>query len=455
MSPDLEKTKLDSSQISPEAQEGTPSVDSSSDLNMAFSRTETVEGLSSTYSRYYLHFGVKAAALAMFADETLKVLKTGSADISKVAESFALKGDPLAISMRPLRMILPIPDRAFEISKDYWGTFGKEYPDRLAVLPSDFVSALGVGILGQPEEVPNQIFKINWQYRDLQQTEKISALLLVAETVWRRCHAKLNLPGLEWAEDPVKAAQIELVDGFFDRIIKGADSSYYLDRGRNFLSSLRREVNGKIGGPAAVKTKSAALIESPGGIRPSDDLKPSHLEPAKPEVSVPKVVIETPPLRSKTFPPAVTNKVGNTMRNPSLPSPKKTEAKVVREPQKPLPEDRIPLGILPNRIELNEDFFSTKEKRIFSPITREKVSSWSLKDSNKRSLFEVVLTAYRQDQFLKVVLNNGEILQGVVVFGAQRHDFFTLIDDRNENSSYPKFADVRHVEIYSQTGSRE
>jgi hypothetical protein len=143
------------------------------------------------------------------------------------------------------------------------------------------------------------------------------------------------------------------------------------------------------------------------------------------------------------------------MRNPSLPSPKKTEAKVVREPQKPLPEDRIPLGILPNRIELNEDFFSTKEKRIFSPITREKVSSWSLKDSNKRSLFEVVLTAYRQDQFLKVVLNNGEILQGVVVFGAQRHDFFTLIDDRNENSSYPKFADVRHVEIYSQTGSRE
>ena len=232
----------------------------SGDLSLeqeSFHRTEELEDLHSSYSRYFLHYGIKSAALVMFADEILSILKTGNSDITPVTEKFKILTEPLGISMTPLKTILPVPDRAFSISTSYWGSLGSQEPDRLKILPSDFMSVLGGGIIGRPEVVPSKVLQINWQLRDLRNSAQVGALIKVAHSLWQKCLSKLELPEFAWSRDSAKAAQIQLVSAFFERIVRDPSNAYYLEKGQSFLDSFREPIGGKVGGPADGKSRKS------------------------------------------------------------------------------------------------------------------------------------------------------------------------------------------------------
>jgi hypothetical protein len=58
--------------------------------------------------------------------------------------------------------------------------------------------------------------------------------------------------------------------------------------------------------------------------------------------------------------------------------------------------------------------------------------------------------AYAQDCYALVQLKAGTTCEGLVVYGARRADFFTLINEKAESTIYPRLMDVIKIEFFKE-----
>lgn len=234
---------------------------------------------SDPFSRYILHYGVKALAHAALAHRALEVIENPHESRSRVIEHFKIEQPPLSFSLSGLQSVgVVVPTAAMTASTLFWIDRQKT-PDRVDFAHPDLLNPLIAAPVGvRRAMVPESFFQLDWSTADLLDRSKMGAALLVAERVWESCVALLRR----------QSANGEILVGAIDKLVL-----YYA----GYISHLKL-------GDARHDSLTAGEAFLIGLVRRDEEVAASVLEQAR----LAALTGELDPLEGVLPPPAATNR---------------------------------------------------------------------------------------------------------------------------------------------------
>ncbi len=434
------------------------------------------------FERYFLHFGIKALAGAVFASEVLTELEHGSGDLSALVSKYNIGSQPLKYSIAPVVYEFGLPEEALGISAKFWGSFAGNETERIPILSSDFISPLGYGMSGWAGNIPAEVFRKTWTMVDLCKVRQVAAILLVNKEVWGRCAIKLK--HLELSSSGLSSRSIALVEranNIMRDVASGSIRQHSLNFGVKYLESLSPQP--KIG-ESVVSINSGAV----GLVTRGKESKEEWLARMKEEM-VQQKQQEAPNPSNNDF--ESTSAVSEDMKSQENKhkfntAPRDTsginnnlkaqaEKKRQQTSQVPSRKRRLDPGALRDDSGMvvdNPAMFIDEDDSRYKSLLNSKSEAYELKREcvgvwqkgllqgisqlhELESLKGTLESAYNQDWFAQVSMKDGSRCEGLVVYGARRGDFFTLINERSEKTIYPQLRDVVKIEFFKETICRK
>lgn len=388
----------------------------------ASSQPELAEITKHLYERYFLHYGVKAAATAKMASDFLGVLESGSSKFNQLIADYQVGGNPLSFSIKPFVTELGLPQESLEVSSKYWSGYMKDSPDRLAILPPDFISPMGYGVWQQVDSVPPQIFSKKWILSELRYTESLGAILSASLSLWERCYQKLEILKDTPEELPHRQrGYVETLNKVMQILRSGQTRESSLILGQEYFNKLAPPLKGRLGS-GVLQARNVYAPTHPDGTRNKDKKLDSNYQALEFQSGVlPKIP-------------------GGNTNSSQKPAPSK-----VRTPAKTNKEDIVKSSFYEDRSKIVD-----QPKKILprKPLERELVDHWSSSKGSIKDLSVKLRAAFLQGHHAAITMGLGVVVDGVPVVGGLRLDRFTLINEETETTHYLKYLDVRKADIF-------
>jgi hypothetical protein len=374
----------------------------------------------SFYERYFLHYGGKAAATILFMSDLIEAREQGGQNFADVISKFEVGGEPLSFSVKPAIKRLCLSEECLDVTKKYWGEFMKLPADRLTILPSDFISPMGYGVSVEAVKVPPQIFLTSWSLADLVVPEKLGAILQASLALWGRCYQKLE--SLKNSPDellPEQRQEVDVINQVMLDVCKGEYKRWVLALGETFFNKID---------PSLKSRFERASFSYKAGV---DNYRKQEqkITVADKKVKNLDLVLEHPtPVSAESL---------KTASMPARPEARRVKAATkVHAPAISRPQD------LSSPVK--------KEPRVISkyPLERELADTWTKKGNTIHDLSAKLRVAFQEGNYVVVKLASGFLIEGIPVVGGRRMDFFTVINEETETTVYPKYLDVRRLDIF-------
>jgi len=381
----------------------------------------------SFYERYFLHYGGKAAATILFMSDLIEAREQGGQNFAEVISKYEVGGEPLSFSVKPAIERLCLSEECLDVTKKYWGEFMKLPADRLTILPSDFISPMGYGVNLEAVKVPPKIFITSWSLADLAVSEKLGAILKASLALWDRCYQKLE--SLKNSSDellPEQRQEVDVINQVMLDVCKGEYKRWALALGETYFNKIDPSLKSRF--------ERASFSFKPG----IENYKKHEQKITEPEKKVKNVD------PAWEYPTPVSSEI---LKSASMPA--RPEARQVKAATKA----HAPVVSHPEEV---ADPVEKEPKTIGRyPLERELVDTWTKKGNTIHDLSSKLRVAFQEGNYVVVKLASGFLIQGIPVLGGRRMDFFTVVNEETETTVYPKYLDVRRVDIFKFKNQKE
>lgn len=263
-------------QMGPDNRNSTPSPARDGEPDRRAFESFTVTS-SDPFSRYILHYGVKAIAHAVLAHRALDEIENPCERRARLLETFRVRQSPLSFSLSGLRASdIITPSTALTASTVFWPDRPMS-AERLEFAHPDLLNPLlAYQSPGTRTAIPDSFFKREWSKDDLRDRAAMSATLLVAERLWESCLGLFRRRATG-GEILVGSAEqlVNHYSEFIARSKQGVLRSESLAAGETFLASLNRR-DEEIAARVLEESRLAALAAESSPLEGTLPARPSE-----------------------------------------------------------------------------------------------------------------------------------------------------------------------------------
>jgi len=250
-------------QMGPDNKPRTPSSSREVELERGALEPFTVN-VADPFSRYILHYGVKAVAHAAIAHRALDAIENYPDAPTKLIETFKIRANPLSFSLGGLTASgVIVPTAAMTASSVFWADRRTSF-DRVDFAHPDLLNPLlAHPSAGKRSVTPQSYFQLDWSKTDLLDRQKMGATLLIAERVWESCVGLLRSRVVN-GEILLGAVEnlVHYYSGYLTQLKVGGARQESLAAGEAFLAGLVRR-DEEVAARVLEESRLAALAAEP------------------------------------------------------------------------------------------------------------------------------------------------------------------------------------------------